>query len=114
MTPSVSRSLHARRCESLWWLPSGGHGNGLRDAGWAPVLEVPAGIVGPLLEAFRSAGVPAYASPAHTVATRLAHRESALACRLWVGTSAYGRAEDVLLTVMPALMPPRRDQQARA
>ncbi len=115
MTPSVSRPLHARRLGSLWWLPSGGQGNGLRDAGWAPVLDVPAGIVAPLLEAFRSAGVPAYASPAHTVAARLAARGNAPACRIWVGTKAYGRAEDVLLTVMPVLMPaPGRSRQARA
>jgi hypothetical protein len=24
----------------LWWLPSGGYGNGLDDDAWAPLLEI--------------------------------------------------------------------------
>jgi len=79
--------------------PSGRQGNGIDDDAWAPILEVGAGIAVPLLGAFRAAGVPAYAASTQPALSRMA----APAYRIWVGASAYGRAEESLITVMPSL-----------
>jgi hypothetical protein len=93
----------------LWWLPAHGHGNGLDDQAWAPVLDVDASIMGPLLEALRAAGVPAYAA---TDRPSQSMQGDWPTYRIWVGTSAYGRAEDTLITVMPALLRHLRTQPA--
>ncbi|PZF86077.1 hypothetical protein [Jiangella anatolica] len=86
----------------LWWLPSHGYGNGLDDHAWAPVLDVDARVAMILLDAFRAAGVPAYTASLtpHTHASR----DGWATYRIWVGSSAYGRAEDTLLAVMPGLI----------
>jgi hypothetical protein len=40
MSASITRLLHQpERFGRLWWLPSGGEGNGLSDAAWAPIGE---------------------------------------------------------------------------
>jgi hypothetical protein len=89
----------------LWWLPAGGRGNGLDDAGWAPIADVDAALVDPLFRAFRVAGVAAYAAPlprsAHSPRRRALMPSGRF--RVWVGTSAYGRAEEVLLVTLAAL-----------
>ena len=55
MTAQVSRPVaHAGRFDRLWWLPAGGHGNGLDDESWAPVLEVSRQIVPALLGMLRA------------------------------------------------------------
>jgi hypothetical protein len=107
MSASASRPLHQpERFGRLWWLPSRGTGNGLSDAGWAPVADIDARIVTPLLAELRAAGVPAHAAPVTGRRGRSRPRREASAaplCRLWVGTSAYGRAEEVLRTRLAAL-----------
>jgi len=105
VSTSVSRPVQQLwRFGRLWWLPANGYGNGLDDDGWAPILEVDARITAPLLESFRAAGVPAYAAPVHPRSHALAaFTERWPAYRVWVGTSAYARAEQTLLSVMPAL-----------
>lgn len=72
MTAPASRPFEQRG--RVWWLPPHGHGNGLDDDSWAPVLEVDERIVEPLLSAFRSARVPAYAAPSGSVALLAAAR----------------------------------------
>lgn len=89
----------------LWWLPSHGTGNGLSDTGWAPVADIDSAIVAALLGELRAAGVPAHAA---LVTRRPALPRSRLPasseqCRLWVGTSAYSRAEDILRIRLPVL-----------
>jgi hypothetical protein len=105
MTASISRPVQqTTRPGRLWWLPVGGQGNGLDDDAWAPVLEVSQRIVVIVLSALGDAGVPAYAAPARPFAARLrdtTHRPESW--QLWVGTSAYGEAEAVLMAVMPDL-----------
>ena len=87
-----------------WWLPAGGYGNGLDDVAWAPVLEISEQIVPDVLRALADAGVPGYAAPAHLPGYRLRDRSrQPETYRLWVGASAHGRAEEVLMTVMPRL-----------
>jgi hypothetical protein len=105
MTASVSRpAVQPGRLGRLWWLPAGGHGNGLDDNAWAPVLEVSQQIVLVLLGALREAGVPAYAAPARSVTARLRDRaRQPESYQLWVGASAYGEAEAALVAVMPYL-----------
>ncbi len=82
----------------LWWLPAGGEGNGLDDAGWAPIADIPAHIAGRLLADLHDAGVPAYTA-------RVTGQRQ---WRLWVGTSRYGAAEEVLRVRLPALLTPPR------
>jgi len=104
MSASISRPVQQpQRFGRLWWLPPGGQGNGIDDDAWAPILEVGAGIAVPLLGAFRAAGVPAYAASTQPALSRRAARMAGPAYRIWVGTSAYGRAEETLITVMPSL-----------
>ena len=102
MTTPVSRPVaHAGRFGRLWWLPAGGYDNGLDDESWAPVLEVSRQIVPALLGVLRRAGVPAYAAPARTRLREDKGRPESY--QLWVGASAYGEAEKVLITAMPHL-----------
>jgi hypothetical protein len=90
MDASVSRPAEQTgRWGRLWWLPSGGLGNGLDDETWAPVLEVSEQVVPTVLRALGEAGVPAYAAPARTGASRLKdHTRRPAGYRLWVGASA--------------------------
>jgi len=92
MSASVSRPVtQPQRFGRLWWLPSGGISNGIDDDAWAPILEVTADEVTPLLAALRTAGVPAYA----------AHGRAADASyQLWVGSSAHARAEETLIRAL--------------
>jgi hypothetical protein len=105
MVAPVSRPMdRSGQVARLWWLPAGGYGNGLDDDSWAPVLEISEQVVPRLLSVLRDAGVPAYAAPARPAAGRLRDRSGqAPGCQLWVGASAYGRAETVLLAAMPSV-----------
>lgn len=88
----------------LWWLPSGGLGNGLDDVSWAPILDISERVVPEILAELRRAGVPAYAAPSGTMADMLRARPGRPAgYHLWVGGSAYGDAESALLALMPSL-----------
>jgi hypothetical protein len=72
MTASVSRPAEQTgRWGRLWWLPAGGYGNGLDDDAWVPVLEVSERVVPTVLGVLGEAGVPAYAAPARSGASRL-------------------------------------------
>jgi hypothetical protein len=84
----------------LWWLPSRGKDNGLADQAWAPAAAVDAAIVTDLLAELRTAGVPAYAAPA--TGRPGGRRERTY--HIWVGTSAYSRAEDTLRVKLPELV----------
>jgi hypothetical protein len=109
MSASVTSPLQQpERFGRLWWLPSQGQGNGLSDAAWAPIAEVDAAIVPVLLAELRAADVPAYAAPV-TVRPRPASRRRPKAAarqrsRLWVGSSAYSRAEETMRIKLPALL----------
>jgi len=113
MSGSISRPVpQPQRFGRLWWLPPGGMGNGIEDEAWAPILEVSADHVAPLLAALRAAGVPAYAAAASPAPSRRAARApTGPGYRLWVGASAYGRAEETLITVMRALTGLPHDQR---
>ena len=106
MTAPVSRPVEqSAGFGRLWWLPPGGYGNGLDDAAWAPILEISERIVPDVLRALADAGVPGYAAPAHPPGYRLRdHSQQPEGYQLWVGASAHGRAEDVLVAVMPRLV----------
>jgi hypothetical protein len=105
MTAPVSRPAEqAGRPGRLWWLPVGGYGNGLDDTAWAPVLEISEHVVADVLGALADAGVPGYAAPARPPGYWLRDRSRRpRTWRLWVGASAHGRAEEVLVAVMPRL-----------
>lgn len=105
MAAPVSRAMdRSGQVARLWWLPAGGYGNGLDDDSWAPVLEISERVVPRLLSVLRDVGVPAYAAPVRPAAGRLRDRSGrAPGCQLWVGASAYGRAEAVLLAAMPSV-----------
>jgi hypothetical protein len=99
MTESISRpDEQAWRRGRLWWLPPGGYRNGLNDDAWAPVLEISERAVPTVLCALAEASVPAHAAPANSGTDRVkdqAQRPGPY--QLWVGASAYGRAEAALL-----------------
>ncbi|SRR6266568_1062809 len=105
MAASVSRPAEQiGQRGRLWWLPAGGYGNGLDDEAWAPVLEISEEAVPAVLSALGEADVPAYAAPARSAASRLRdHTGRPEGYQLWVGASAYGRAEMTLVRVMPYL-----------
>ncbi|MGH3404167.1 MAG: hypothetical protein ACRDRJ_16930 [Streptosporangiaceae bacterium] len=111
MLASVSRPvLRAQQLSRLWWLPARGRGNGLDDGAWTQIAEVSADDVGPLLTAFRARSVPAYAAPPSGAWVRRGRRASAEPTwRVWVGASAYGRAEQALLVMLPTLRRGGRD-----
>lgn len=103
-TPASRPAPQARAPGRLWWLPSGGQGNGLDDQAWVPILEVSRDIVPALLAGLAAAAVPAYAAPAHPARSRLRDQTAGPeGYQLWVGASAYGEAEAALLAVMPGL-----------
>ncbi len=108
MAASISRPVpQPERWGRLWWLPSGGLGNGIDDHGWAPILDIGADLVAPLLAALRIARVPAYGANVPAAPSRRAARDRAAPrCRIWVGTSAHGRAEETLIAVLPSLTGP--------
>jgi len=101
--PVSAPAQSTERRGRLWWLPADGCGNGLDDGAWAPVLEVSHQAVPALLEVLREAGIPAYAAPIRPALARLKEQaqKQAEGYRLYIGTSAYGRAEAVLLAAMP-------------
>jgi hypothetical protein len=76
-------------------------GNGLRDGTWAPVLFVDGRIVTALLMELRRAGIPAYCARV-SPGWHIGHRPGTWC--LWVGYSAYERAEERLAEVMPLLV----------
>jgi hypothetical protein len=106
MSQVVLRSVEElrRRFGRLYWLPACGRGNGLDDDAWAPALQISEAAVPQVLAALAAASVPAFAAPAHPAGPRssVLARERA-GSQLWVGASAYGRAEAVLLAIMPHL-----------
>jgi hypothetical protein len=109
MSASVTRPLRLpERFGRLWWLPSKGQGNGLSEAAWAPIAEVDAAIVPALLAELRAAGVPAYAAPITVRPLSTSRRRPKAAVkhqsRLWVGSSAYSRAEETLRIKLPPLL----------
>jgi hypothetical protein len=104
MPASISRPASVpQRFGRLWWLPCGGLGNGIDDDAWAPILEVAEDLVAPLLAALRAAGVAAYAARLTPAAAGRGRSARPPRCRLWVGTSAYGRAEETLIALLPSL-----------
>ena len=79
-------------------------GNGLPDDWWIPVLVVDRRVVRALLEELSRAGIPAYC-----VRFRSGRLLFPAWWCLWVGGSAYERAEERLAEVLPLLnRPPRR------
>ena len=106
MPPVMLRSVEELwgRFGRLYWLPACGRGNGLDDDAWAPVLQISEAAVPQVLAALAAASVPAFAAPAHPAGARssVLTREPA-SSQLWVGASAYGRAEAVLMAIMPHL-----------
>jgi hypothetical protein len=108
MAASASRPLHQPgRFGRLWWLPAAGLGNGLTDDAWAPVADVDEPVVLAVLAELRAAGVPGYAAPVTDRPGRSRHRGLPAATRpyhVWVGTSRYSRAEDVLRVRLPVLL----------
>jgi hypothetical protein len=102
--PAPKLMERASQPHNLGWLPAGGYGNGLNDNSWAPVLVISEQVVPQVLKALQAALVPAYAAPTCPAAGWLRDRSGQPAdCQLWVGATAYGRAEAALLAAMPSV-----------
>ncbi len=105
MPASASRPLRQpERFGRLWWLPGRGEGNGLDDTGWAPLAVGDVGIIRALVAELAAAKVPAFAAPVTGRPSRRRGRPAADRYQLWVGTSRYSRAEDILRVKLPALL----------
>jgi hypothetical protein len=101
MSASASRPVRQpERFGLLWWLPLGGRGNGLTDAGWAPVADVDGAVVTALLAELQRVSVPAYPAPL----TRRPKPGTWPRYQVWVGTSRYSQAEETLRIRLPALL----------
>jgi hypothetical protein len=98
VTGAVSRSVgELSRFGLIWWLPAGGVGNGLDAEGWAPILEVRPDELARILPALAAAGIAGYAAPALPGRRRLSRRRTTETLfRLWVASTRYSAAEDVL------------------
>jgi hypothetical protein len=91
----------------LWWLPANGYDNGLDASSWAPILDVDARAAMVLLNDMAAAQVPAYIAQVGPQANPTGHRRTEgdwAAYRLWVASSAFAKAEDVLMAQLPALL----------
>ena len=101
---SVSRSRpYPGGCSRLSWLPFDGIGNGLTDQAWVPLADIAVGLLEPLLARLRDARVPAWAALAELRRESLRPASQPDQLRLWVGASAYGRAEEALRVALPEL-----------
>ncbi|MER7967525.1 hypothetical protein ABTX35_00655 [Streptomyces sp. NPDC096080] len=87
------------------WLPPGGRGNGLTAPSWAPIADIPARHVDPVLAALRQAHVPAHAAPAPRPVRVLTPGQCAPGSvwRLRVGSTSYAKAEDLLMHLLREL-----------
>jgi hypothetical protein len=70
------------------------------------MADVDADLVPVLLAEFRAAGVPAYAAPVRRgpLSRRRARFPAPRRWHVWVGTSRYGRAEEIMRVKLPALL----------
>lgn len=111
MSASVHHSLpRLRQFGRLWWLPFNATGNGLDDTAWTLLADLDGSIVDAVLAELRAAGVPAHAAPVpRSQQPSPPHAKLPDRFHLWVGTSAYGRAEDILRLAMST---PLRKRQA--
>ena len=104
MAAPVSRpAARASQSDNLGWLPAGGYGNGLDDNSWAPVLVISEQVVPQVLKVLRAALVPAYAAPTSPAGWLRDRSRQPAGYQLWVGATAYGRAEAALLAAMPSV-----------
>ncbi|MDN5765144.1 MAG: hypothetical protein L0H96_03250 [Humibacillus sp.] len=90
-----------------FWLPPGGRGNGLTDHAWAQLLDVRSEVAADeILLELNHAGVPGYAARVHQPPQQaLRHSKTeAVRLRIWVGCSAYGRAEITIMRILPNLV----------
>ncbi len=119
MSAPASRPLRQPgRFWRLWWLPADGYSNALTDTGWAPIVDVDADLVPALLAELEDAGVPAHAAPTRppfAVTPRRTRRQrpspdTDQRWRLWVGTSRYSAAEELLRVRLPVLLRRRGTQ----
>jgi hypothetical protein len=92
MAASYSSSSWSRAPRS-YWLPPGGIGNGLEAETWVVLIDADASELILLLDTLRDAGIAAYAA-------RLGRTRPTSTFRIWVGTWAHSRAEDVIREIL--------------
>lgn len=92
-------------CFAPAWLPPGGHGNGLAADAWAQIGDFDAQAVGAVLDVLREGAVPAYAAAAPAPLRPLTRPVAPPGSiwRLWVGSTSYNKALEVLLRALPRL-----------
>lgn len=84
------------RADRLYWLPSGGIGNGLNAQTWAAVIDADASQMILLLDTLREADIAAYAARLG----RFGRPRRSPVFRIWVDTWTHARAEDVICEVL--------------
>lgn len=82
------------RASRLYWLPSGGTGNGLEAQTWAVLIDTDASQLTLLLDTLRDADIAAYAARVNRLSRGRKGRSSTF--RIWVDTWTHARAEDVI------------------
>lgn len=86
-----------------YWLPPGGHGNGLEACSWAPLADLTVDEADAAVDALTEAGVPAYLGDID--GPRGGRRQGGEhdphpRWRLWVGSMHHATAEDVLRRIL--------------
>ena len=89
-------SAWSGRADRLYWLPSGGIGNGLNARTWAVVIDADASELILLLDTLREADIAAYAARL----VRPGRMGRSKVFRIWVDTWTHARAEDVIREVL--------------
>jgi len=96
MTATEHQSIVGTDRPRSFWLPPFGHGNGLDDSAWIPLLDVVDKVAAEeILDRLTWRGLPAYTAPVHA-----AHPG---AFRIWVGACGYGTSVDLVLAIVPKL-----------
>jgi hypothetical protein len=90
----------------MFWLPPGGFGNGLTATAWAQIADLSDDNLPEVLFSLTESGIPAHVAALRRRPGSKADGLRRTTYRLWVASSSYGRAQDVLMPLYRAFEHP--------
>ena len=90
----------------MFWLPPGGFGNGLTATAWAQIADLTEDNVAEVIFSLTESGIPAYVAALGRRPGTRAGGFRRTKYRLWVASTSYGRAQDVLMPLYRAFEHP--------